>query len=356
VTAPHREGLGQALRLGGRSTFSSWGAYLGAFLADWIAVLAAGASAGLFWLLPLGVELHTLVLGGVALGLLLLTAQVLRALMLGAGLLQATARLRGDSPPALERAVSEAASPSLAWFLYGILLEALRAGWQALALGLGGFAFVSSLIHGKHGALGAAGLAIAVTVAVALWIGFALWIDYAFARAMAGWGEPGRGDRGRPERATHASPQPEAGTTPAGGTAIGTGPAGKSTAVPSVAAALFDSVGILWRAPATPLAILVLTALIAGGFHLFVGITPGELVGPGGVRPLWLWGALLGTALAAFVDTGATLLRLGAFATLELERAGALPHSPGAKTPAEPVIEAAPIVEARPVPVGPSET
>jgi hypothetical protein len=318
---------GQALRLGGRSTFSNLGAYLGAFLADWVAVLTLGASAGLFWLLPLGVELHTLVLGAAALGVLRLTARLLRALLLGAGLLQATARMSGLPPSSLESAIGEAASPSLAWFLYGILLEALRAGWQALALGLGGFAYIHSLVHGAHGGLGAAGLALAVTLAVALWIGFALWIDYAFGRAMVGWGGPGRGDREPRERATPAPP---------------------------LAVALFDSVGILWRTPGPPLAILVVTALIAGGLQLFVGLTPGELVGPGGVRLLWLGGALLGTAVAAFVDTGATLLRLGAFAALELDRAGRLPPTPAAEASPERVIEAAPIVEARPLQAGPS--
>jgi hypothetical protein len=295
VQASFHPGIGQALRLGGRSTFSSWGAYLGAFVAALVAALAVGASAGLFWLLPLGVDVHTLMLGGVALGLLWLTAQLLRALLLGAGLLQASARLRGVSPLPVGAAVGEAASRSWAWFLYGILLETLRAGWQLLALGLGGFAYVHSLITGAHGVLDAAGLAIAVTAAVALWIGFALWVDYAFARAIAG------------------SP---------------------------FAVALFDSVGILWRAPGRPLAILLLTGLIAGGLHLLVGVTPGELVGPGGVRPLWLWGALVGAAVAAFVDTGVTLLRLGAFAALEVGEP-------------EPIVEATPILEATPVEPGP---
>lgn len=300
---------------------SGWETYLGAFLASMVASLAVAASVGLLWLFTLQVDPRALAVGGVGLGLLWLTAQLVRALLLGASLVQATARMRGATVPPLGDAVGEGASRSLSWLFYGLILEVLRSGWQLLTLGLAGFAYVYALGSGAHGVRSAAGLAIALTLAVALWIALALWVDYAFARTVVSM-RPGP----QQEEVSALPPQ-------------------------SFLAALFDSAGILWRAPFGPLVILVLTALGAGALELFAGLAPGQ-VGPGGVRGLGFAGALIGAAFVAFVDTGATLWRLGAFAVLELDASGQLPTPPRA----EPIVEAQPVLEARPVEpgVGPS--
>jgi hypothetical protein len=308
----------RVLSLGARASWSGWATFLGAFLASAAAALAVSASAGLFWLLAVPVDLHTLAIGAVGLGLLWFTAQAIRAVLVGANLTQASARLRRDAVPTLREAVGASASRSFAWLLYGLLLEGMRAGWQLLTLGLAAFAFGHALFFGAHGLLGAAGLALAVTVAVALWLSLALWVDYAFARSIV--------------RLTASK----------GGADPGS----------SYLVTLFDSVGVLWRSPWPPLAILVVTALVAGALELLVGLAPGQLVGQGGLRALLIFGALLTAALTAFIDTGAVLLRLGAFAVLELEAARELPEPPRV----EPIVEAAAIVDALPSPQDPGPT
>lgn len=295
---------GRVLSLGGKAAFSSWGAFVAAFLASAVASLATSAAAGLVWLFLSGAREQTVAVGALGLGLLWLTARLVRAIALGAGVLQASDRLRGSPARPSAEAAAEGASRSIAWFVDGVVFDWLRGAWQALALAATGYLYLRALVLGQHGLGSAVGLALAATVAVALWIAVRLWLDVSIARALS------RGE--------------------------------------SFLVALYESAGALWDDPWRPLAILVITGVLAALFEAFAGLAPGQLVGPGGVQAMWATGAVIGAAVVGFVDTGAQLLRLGALAALELGRSGSLPEPP---TPAraEPILQAEIVVDAKPL-------
>jgi hypothetical protein len=299
---------GRALGLGWRTALVSWRTYLGAFVAAWIAALAALAAGEWLWPLLAGVPGRAVAAGVLGFGLLWLTASLLRAICLGAGAHQAVSRLREREVPGDAASLARAASPSLAWFGVGGLLELFWSAWQALAFTTAGVAYLRALVGGTQAVTSALLLALAGVLALVLGIALRLWLDVAWARALS-----------REE---------------------------------GFLVALFETAGSLWARPWPWLIALLCTGAAAFAGRMVAAFVPGRLLGPGGVQGLWLAGALIGTALVAFIDTGSMLWRLGAFAALTLDEGGLLPRPPPAR--AELILEAEPVLEARALPEPPA--
>jgi hypothetical protein len=102
-----------------------------------------------------------------------------------------------------------------------------------------------------------------------------------------------------------------------------------------VAVAGWEAAGTLLGRPWVPLGLLALTALLGAA----VAGTAAVLSGMGAPRPLHVLGgaSLIQLAIAGLAVAVAQLVRLGAFATLELGRSGELPEPPDSPAPAVPV-------------------
>jgi hypothetical protein len=250
-------------------------------------------------------------------GLLVATAVAwgLQASVLGGALQQAAAALRGQPVPPLLEAIRVAAPRALAWaVLAGAALLAWK-GWELLVGGSGLLLFLRGLLHGTGGLAGALGVALAASVGPLGALFLLLVTEMALVRAVV-----------RDEPAAAAGWE-----------------AGRS----------------LLARPWAPLGLLALTALLAAA----VAGTSAVLAGMGPPRPFRFSGgaAPIRLAITALAFAVAQLVRLSAFAALELGRSGELPAPPEAVAPmakvprAELVPEGGQVLEARAVD-GPSGT
>jgi hypothetical protein len=242
----------------------------------------------------------TLLLAGMG---LLLAASLARAVVLALAVLAGASRLRTGSTPA---AVGPATAGlrGIAWAAAKAVVDMLLSLWfwgvlvsSGLALVLGGPAV---------SALGAVGLALALSLGAFLLPAAALWLELGLVISVV-----------RPVRIRAAA-----------GEALKT---------------LLARPGFLvlaWLVTAVP------AGLLAGGVQVIAAGAPGAGVAAAGA---------LGTAvlLVALVEALATLIRLDAVAALVLDREGALPTPPPARVPPAPVPRATlvgpEVVDARPV-------
>jgi hypothetical protein len=296
--------FGRALALGGRAAFARATPPLLAALA---AAVGAVAST-LLWAGSLGVLVGardgTLVVG---LLLVLAIAWLLQAAVLGGAVLQAKATLRLQPVPSFPEAILRAAPRALGW---AALAAAALLAWQGWQLGVGGsgaLLFLRGLAGGRGGLAGALALALAASVGSLGTVFLQLVSELALVRAVA-----------RDE--------------------------------PSAVAGWEAGSGLLAR-PWVPLGLLVLTGVLAAA----VGGLAATLGGMGApfIARYRAPTTLLEVAIAALATSVAQLVRLGAFAALELDRSGELPAPPAPPRPvvprAELVLEAEPVLEARAV-------
>ncbi len=304
--------FGRALLLGASTGFSRAAPPLLLGLA-----VAAGTGCGtLLWVAGLA----SLVDSGVRvrfMGLLVaaVAAWVLQAAILGGAVQQASATLRGQPPRPLLDAIGAAAPRALGWAaLAGAALLAWN-GWELLLGGSGLVLFVRGLLHGNGGLAGALGLALALSVGSLGALFLHLVSEMALVRAVI-----------RDEPAATAG---------------------------------WEAAHALLARPWAPLGLLVVTALVAAT----VAGTAAVLSGMGPPRGFRFGGGavLLQLAIAALASAVAQLVRLSAFAALELGQSGELPSppAPASRLPpvplAELVLDEGPVLEARAVD-GPSGT
>jgi hypothetical protein len=226
-------------------------------------------------------------------GLLLATAVAwgLQASVLGGAVQQASAALRGRSVPPLPEAIRLAAPRALGWaVLAGAALLAWK-GWELLLGGSGLLLFLRGLLHGTGGLAGALGVALAVSVGPLGALFLQLVTEMALVRAVV-----------RDEPAATAG---------------------------------WEAGGALLARPWAPLGLLALTALLAAT----VAGTAAVLAGLGPPRPFRFTGgaASIRLAITALAFAVAQLVRLSAFAALELGRSGELPPAPAPVPPLTPV-------------------
>lgn len=299
-------GFGRALALGARAGTAQVGPPLLVALAS-----AAGAlSAQLVW----AASAQALVARGwgmLAIGLVICVglAWMLQAAMLGGAVVQEAAGLRQRPVPPLAEALVRAAPRALAW---GALAALALLSWNAWQLGVGlagTVLFVRGLFAGTGGLAGALALALAATVGPLVAIFLQLVIEMALVRSVC-----------RDEPASLAG---------------------------------WEAARALLARPGLPLALWALTALLAaavsGTAAAMTGLGPPSSGGGAGII------AVLEAAIGGLAGAVALLVRLGAFAALELDRSGELPSPPPPppRPPpvprAELVLDAEPILEARAV-------
>jgi hypothetical protein len=294
--------FGRALKLGATTAFSR----AAPALLLGLATASASLCSTLLWMAGLATLLHD---GGKVrlVGLLgaAVVAFVLQAAILGGALHQAAAGLQSRAVPTLREAMLVAAPRALPWaVLCGAALIAWS-GWQLLLGGSSLLLFLRGLFHGSGGLAGALGLSLALTLGPLGALFLQLVSEMALVRAVV---------RDEP-----------------------------------VAEAGWEAARALLARPWAPFGLLALTALlaaaVAGATAAFSGMAP--------PRPFrFLDGAaLLKLALGALAVAVAQLVRLDAFAALELGRGGELPEAPApAVVPrAELLPESSSILEARAV-------
>jgi len=233
---------------------------------------------------------------------LLLGAALARAVALAGAVAQSAAQLRGQ-PVGVVEAVGRSAGTGLVWAVGAAAAQlALRLWvWTGFLAALGALVFAPPAAS----LLGAAGLALAISVALLGGFVLFLWLEVALVRAVV----------------------------------IGGG----------VARAAADATQLLLQRPGfVVLAWLVtaLPALATSGFvQTLLGFSP---------RVGWASAAAsgIGLLLLALIDATATVIRLGAFAAAELDAAGELPVPPP-PVPRATLVDPGSIVQARAV--GPPE-
>jgi hypothetical protein len=282
----------------------------GAALSSPVAVLAVGATlavalvigstlpVALFQADPKAQAGGTLVGGALA---LLLGAALARAVALAGAVAQSAAQLRGQ-PVGLVEAVGRSAGTGLVWAIGAAVAQLAFRLW----VWTGFLATLGALLFAPPAAslLGAAGLALVISVALLGGFVLFLWLEVALARAVV----------------------------------IGGG----------VARASADATQLLLRRPGFVVLAWLVTALpalaISGFVQTLLGFSP---------RVGWASAAAsgIGLLLLALLDATATVIRLGAFAAAELDAAGELPVPPP-PVPRATLVEPGSIVQARMV--GPS--
>jgi len=297
--------FGRALALGARAGTARAGPPLLVALAS-----AAGAlSAQLFWMASAAALLAGR-WGALAGGLLVCVALawMLQAATLGGAVAQEAAGLRQRPVPPLAEALVQAAPRALAW---GALAALTLLSWNAWQLGVGlagTVLFVQGLFAGPGGLAGALGVALAATVGPLLAIFLQLVVEMALVRSVC-----------RDEPASVAG---------------------------------WEAARALLARPGLPVALwaltVVLAAAVSGTAAVMAGFAPPSDGGRVGII------ALLQAAIGGLAGAVALLVRLGAFAALELDRSGELPAPPSPPRPpavprAELVLDAEPILEARAV-------
>jgi hypothetical protein len=296
--------FGRALALGGRAAFARAAAPLLVGLAA-----AGGALAStLLWAASLGVLVGAQD-GMLVVGLLLALAiaWLLEAAVLGGAVLQASATLRGQQIPPLSEAMYRAAPRALGWAALAAAALLAWNVWELVVGGSGTLLFLRGLFGGRGGLAGALGLALVGSLGLLGTLFLQLVSEMALVRAVAR-------DEG-------------------------------------VAVAGWEAGRALLGRPWVPLGLLALTALLGaavGGMATLIG-GMGAPVGGRYLVPT----TLLEIAIATLATSLAQLVRLGAFAALELDRNGELPAPPVPPAPrvprAELVLEAEPVLEARAV-------
>jgi hypothetical protein len=235
-----------------------------------------------------------------------LLAWLLQVSLLGGAVHQMALALRGQAVPPLLEAVQAAARWALAW---GVLAAAAVLAWDVWQLLLGGSSLLLFLrglvLHSRSGVLGAAGLALAATVGPLLAVFLQLVAEMALVRCIA-----------RREPAAVAG---------------------------------WEAARTLLARPGAPLGLWVVTALLAAA----VGGAAAGLASMAPVHSLRLRLPFIAVqmAVATLAASIALLVRLGAFLSLELGRAGELPG--GAAPSRAELVQSEPILEARAVGPGP---
>lgn len=276
-----------------------------------LAALASTACAALLWVNGLAALVDDGAKGRLT-GLLVAAAAawVLEAAVLAGAVRQAACGLRGlDVPPLLDAMVS-AAPRALGWAaLAGAALLAWM-GWEVLLGTSGLLLFLRGLLHGGGtGLAGAFGMALLATLGPLGALVLQLLVEMALVRAVV-----------------REEPAP---------------------------VALFEAARSLLGRPWAPLGLLLLTAFLAAA----VTGTAAGLAGMG--PPLSLrvarGAALLELCISSLASAVALLVRVDAFAALELGRMGEVPPAPVPSGPppsvprAELVQAAEPVLEARAV-------
>jgi hypothetical protein len=273
-----------------------------------LAVLAGTCCITLLWLNGLGSLVH----GGAKARLLALLlgavlAWVLQAALLGGAVRQATSTLLGRPVPSLTEAMASSMPRALSW---AVLAGAALLGWMGWEFLVGASSlllFLRGLLHAGGGLAGALGLALLASLGPLGALFLQLSLEMALVRSVV-----------REEPAS---------------------------------VALWESSRTLLARPWAPFGLLVLTAFVAA---TLVG-TAAALAGMG--PPLTLrfarGTALLQLCIAGLASAMALLVRLDAFAALELGRTAELPPAPMPIGPAAPraelVLDGTPVLEARAV-------
>lgn len=239
-------------------------------------------------------------------------AWVLQASVLGGGVQQADAALRGQTVPPLVQALGRAAPKALGWAVLVAAAFLAWNGWQLLVGGSGALLFLRGLSHHPSGLAGAFGLALVGTLGPLGALFLQLVAEMALVRAVV------------------------------------------RNEAPSVAG--YEAARALLQRPWAPVGLWLLTevlaAAVAGVAAAFSGLAP---TAPTGHLRLVAGAAVLQAAIATLARAVAQLVRLGAFCALQLDSTGELPPAPGTPAPAPPVpraelvLEAEPILEARAV-------
>lgn len=304
------------LKLGWAQAVSLWPATLLLFLCR-TALLLCSTATGLLVLKAFTSTEVTIAAAAAGLGTAWVLAHVLRALVLGGALRQAALRLREQPPGALAAQAVAAAPRSLAYLLFGTLLELAADVYRGLLLLVTGWLYVEALGQHRFGALSAAGLALALTLLLPVALAARLVVEVALARS-AGCDE-------------------------------------------GYLTSLYEAAGALWRRPWPWVSLLVNTGLLAWGADLAFSGTVALVASPAsGSFDLAVAGHLASGMLLAFVAALLELARLDAFLALELDARGELPRPPEPEpapppepiVSSEPVLTAEPIVSALPVPPG----
>jgi hypothetical protein len=297
---PRRNRAGRLLALGAGSGLSAPAAVLAAAGALVVAgVVRSTLPVALFQADPEAQAEGTLLWG--ALGLLL-GAALARALALAGAVAQSAASLRGQ-PVGVAEAVGRSAGTGLLWAIGAALAQLAFQLWVWTGL----LATLGALLFAAPAAslLGAAGLALVLSVALLGGFVLSLWLELALVRAVV----------------------------------IGGG----------VARAAADATRLLLRRPGFVVLAWLVTALPALALSGFVQTLLGFSRGIG-----WVSAAAsgIGLLLLALIDATATVARLGAFAAAELDAAGELPLPPP-PVPRATLVDPGSIVQARAV--GPPE-
>ena len=234
-------------------------------------------------------------------------AWLLEASVLGGAVRQAAMSLRGRDVPPLPEAMASAVPRALGWAVLAGAAMFAWTGWQ-LVVGASGFLlYLRGLLHGGGGLAGALGLSLVATLGPLGAIFLQLVVEMALVRSVV-----------RDEPAS---------------------------------VALWEATRALLARPWVPFGLLVLTAVLAAA----VGGLAAALAGMAPPTSLHLGRAtaLLVLAIASLASAVALLVRLDAFVALELDRTGELPpplaRAPPAVPRAELVLDAEPVLEARPV-------
>jgi hypothetical protein len=238
-------------------------------------------------------------------------AWLLEATVLGGAVRQGAAFLRAGDVPTLREAMAAALQRSLRWAVLAGAAVFAWTGWQLLVGASGLLLFLRGLLHGGGGLTGALGLSLAFTLGPLGAVLLQLVVEMALVRSVL-----------RDEPAS---------------------------------VALWEAARALLARPWVPLALLVVTAVLAVAVSGLAAAVVG--MAPPSALPLARGAALVELSIASLASAVALLVRLDAFLALELDRTGELPPAVGRAEPSVPraelLLDAEPVLEARAV--GPSQ-